>query len=199
MTNQETILILGLGNPGEKFIQTRHNFGFFVLNSLLKALEETGNQKLGFKTEKKFKSEICRLNYPKNQKIILAKPLTFVNLSGEAAIALKKFFKPHKIIVVYDDLNLPLKTIRLKFAGQSGGHKGVKNIIEKIGSDFWRLKLGIGPQPFKMRAEKFVLQKIDPKEKKTFEQIAQKAASLLLKILKGEEKLAPITINYSKE
>lgn len=190
---QKTILIIGLGNPGDKFKETRHNFGFAVLDKLKKLLAKEMNQELGFEEERKFKSEICQIN---NSffKVILVKPLTFINLSGEAAAIIKRFFKPDEIIVVYDDLNLNLGTIRLRKGGESGGHKGVKNIIQKIGSEFWRLKLGIGPQPQKLRSEKFVLQKFNPQEKPLYNQTAQKASALLFDVVQNKQKLGPSTI-----
>jgi PTH1 family peptidyl-tRNA hydrolase len=183
----ENILIIGLGNPGNKYKDTRHNFGFMTIDYF------TNNQKLGWHNNKKWQSEIAEFN-AEDKKIILAKPQTFMNASGSAVKKLVNFYKPAKIIVVYDDLNLDLGTIRLKYAGESGGHNGVKDIISNIGKNFWCFKLGIGPQKEKMAAEDFVLQKFDNDKKKLVEKIVKTGDELITDILNQSE-LEPRTIN----
>jgi len=178
----QTILIIGLGNPGKEYAATRHNFGFLFLDHLAKNL---GND-FEFSLEKKLKSEIIKAKIGENQ-LILAKPQTFVNLSGEAVIKLRNFFKPDILIVAYDDLNLDFGTIRLRNGGQSGGHNGIKNIIRKLGDNFWRLKLGIGPQPKinerLLKAEDFVLQKFAKDEQTQIPQILDKAATEIAQLI----------------
>jgi len=183
----DSILIIGLGNPGKEYALTRHNFGFMVID------EFVSDQKLGFANNKKWQSEITELNF-KNKKIILAKPQTFMNASGIAVKKLVDFYKPITTLTIYDDLNLDLGTIRLKFAGESGGHNGVKNIIKNIGSDFWRLKLGIGPQPERLNAEDFVLQKFNEDEKELTPEITKQGSEMILNFL-NEDNPKPKTLN----
>jgi PTH1 family peptidyl-tRNA hydrolase len=183
----ENILIIGLGNPGKKYEDNRHNFGFMTLNQFAK------NQKLVFVENKKFQSELAEFKIG-DKKIILAKPQTFMNKSGIAAKKLVNFYKPKLTLAIYDDLNLNLGTIRLRFAGESGGHNGVKNLIENISEDFWRLKLGIGPQPTNLKSENFVLQNFKPQEKKLVAKIIIKSADLISEFLKTK-KIEPKTIN----
>lgn len=137
-------LIVGLGNPGEKYEHTRHNVGFIVLDHLLKEFEPV--EKSFWEEDKKKKVATKELLY-KGKKLILAKPLTFMNNSGYAVSNLVNFYKLElsEIAVVYDDLDLPLGKIRIRFGGAAGGHKGVESLIKELGSDkFLRIRLGIG-------------------------------------------------------
>ena len=148
-------LIAGLGNYPKEYDLTRHNIGFMCVDNIA---EKYGAD---FKTENKFKADIssCIIN---NEKVILVKPLTFMNLSGEAIQKVVSFYKiePEKIFVIFDDLSIELGKFRFRANGTDGGHNGIKSIINLIGTkDFPRLKVGIGPQPQYMKAEDFVLQK----------------------------------------
>lgn len=130
-------LIVGLGNPGKQYAQTRHNFGFMVVDSLCAAAKSkwTKNQKLA--------GEICKVG-----QTLYLKPTTFMNLSGEAVRATMHYYKIAlaDVLVIFDDKDLPLGTIRYRTAGSSGGHNGIKSIIAQLSSqDFARLKLGIAP------------------------------------------------------
>lgn len=183
----ESILIIGLGNPGEKYARNRHNFGFMVLDQFAK------NQDLEWNENKKFKSKIAEFKIEK-KKIIFAKPQTFMNNSGSAVKKLQNFFKPEKTIVIYDDINLNLGQIRLRYSGEAGGHNGVKDIIKKLGQDFWRLKLGIGPQTKNLAAEYFVLQNFNNKEKELVNKIIKQGSATILDFL-NQENPEPKTIN----
>lgn len=148
-------LIAGLGNYPKEYELTRHNMGFMCVDNFA--------QKHGaeFKTETKFKAEIASLNF-NDEKIIVAKPLTFMNLSGEALQKISAFYKiePQKIFVIFDDISLDLGKFRFRANGSDGGHNGIKSIIQNLGTDkFPRLKVGIGPQPLNLKSETFVLQK----------------------------------------
>ncbi len=130
-------IFCGLGNPGEKYQYTRHNFGFLVVSAYAE------KHKLSFQMEPALESEIAFFR----NKAILLKPMTYMNLSGRAVKkALQKWnISPEKLLVIYDDVDLPLGRIKLLPKGGSGGHKGVQSIIEVLGTeDFPRLKLGIG-------------------------------------------------------
>lgn len=146
-------LIIGLGNIGEKYVFTRHNVGFMVLDRL--AVKE----KFSFKEDKKMKSFIAKVRFC-GEDFLFVKPTTFMNLSGEALRAVIDYYKidVKDILVIYDDLSLELGRIRFRASGSDGGHNGIKSIIKHLGTNsFARLKVGIGPQP-PIPAESFVLQ-----------------------------------------
>jgi peptidyl-tRNA hydrolase, PTH1 family len=142
-------LIVGLGNPGEKYESTRHNVGFMVLDHVLKDLESV--RESNWKKEPKLKSEVYQLEYkPKTgelEKVILARPQTYMNNSGMAVSLIANFYKvsPQDIWIVNDELDLPFGSIKIRFGGASAGHHGVESIIESLGTDkFWRFRMGIG-------------------------------------------------------
>ena len=155
-------LIVGLGNPGEEYANTRHNVGFLALDFLA---SEWGLNK--FKSQKKFKA-LTTEGWLENKKIILAKPETFMNNSGGTVGALKNFYKTgsEKIIAVYDELDLPFGKIRVRADGSSAGHNGIKSIITKLGTDkFKRVRIGTrNEQAEKMEASDFVLAKFSKRE-----------------------------------
>lgn len=132
-------LIVGLGNPGKEYQNNRHNFGFMVLDSW--ALD------LKWKKSVRFKSEIADLPPVQYERAILVKPRTFMNLSGEAVLAASRFYKVgfSDILVIHDDVDLPLGNIRFARKGSAGGHNGVSSVVQLLGSqNFCRLKLGVG-------------------------------------------------------
>jgi len=140
------ILIVGLGNPGEEYVGTRHNVGFAILDALLnnKVLAAATGPKCELSLSKKFKSELCELNV-KGEKILFCKPQTFMNLSGEAVAKIVKFYKikPENIWVISDEVDMPLSRIRIRSGGSSGGHKGLESVIQKLGEYFVRIRIGI--------------------------------------------------------
>lgn len=142
-------LFLGLGNPGATYAHTRHNFGFMAVDALLEACRLGGDVTPLSGGKKKYEAWKCRL--PRSgQTWIAAKPLTFMNRSGEAAIPLLHYYKIplSGLVAVHDELDLPLGTMRFKIGGGSAGHNGIKSIAECAGSpDFYRLRLGIGKPP----------------------------------------------------
>ncbi len=152
-------LITGLGNIGEKYCFTRHNTGFMVVDKL--ALDKN----LSFKEEKKLKCYITKYKF-NDEDIIIAKPTTFMNLSGEAVSAICNFYKIslEDILIIYDDIAIDLGRLRFRKNGSDGGHNGIKSIIKHLGTDnFARLKIGIGPQP-PIPSENFVLQNFQKEE-----------------------------------
>lgn len=166
-------LILGLGNPEEKYFRTRHNFGFRAVDFFA---EE--NNFPEFRFEKKFRAEISEGKIG-NEKVFLVKPQTFMNLSGESARALLDFYKPllANFLAIYDDVDLPFGKIRIREHGGSGGHRGVKNLIAHFGTEnFPRLRLGIGNELLDvMPTEEFVLNKFSKDEEKALPEILEKA------------------------
>ncbi len=132
-------LIAGLGNPGPEYARTRHNAGFWFVDELARRHGAT------LRTESRHKCELARAVIA-GAEIWLAKPLTFMNLSGTAVASVAQFYKlaPEQILVAYDELDLPPGTVRLKQGGGSAGHNGVRDIIAHLGERFWRLRIGIG-------------------------------------------------------
>lgn len=137
-------LISGLGNPGPDYAQTRHNVGFWFVDALARS------QGGSFKPESKFHAEVCKISLPRSaggkQECWLLKPTTFMNRSGQAIISLAGFYKipVTDILVVHDELDLPVGTVRLKQGGGHGGHNGLRDIIAHMGDNFLRLRIGIG-------------------------------------------------------
>ncbi|MFH0906758.1 MAG: aminoacyl-tRNA hydrolase [bacterium] len=179
-------LIIGLGNPGEKYIRTRHNIGFMTIDELVQ------QTKLGlWKIDLRFKASIIQ-NDLNNEKIILAKPQTFMNNSGLSVMAIVNYYKiPTKeILVIHDEIDLPLGKIRIQKERSSAGHKGVQSIIDQIKTnDFIRMRIGIRPtnEEMLLETEKFVLQKFTIKEEKIVQQTIKKAAELISTALEAGE------------
>ena len=170
------ILIIGLGNPSLKFKNTRHNLGFEIVNLIKKERIFSVWQ-----NKKNLKAKISQGEID-NQKIILAKPQTFMNSSGQAVSRLIKFYKiPLKNLwVIHDDLDMELGKIKIKEDSRSAGHKGIQSIIDELGTkNFNRLKIGIGPKPIKIDAKKFVLQKFTKQEKEILEKTKKEAVVTL--------------------
>ena len=157
---------MGLGNIGESYAKNRHNLGFRVVDQLA---EEKG---LSFKTSSKFPAETAEFESA-GEKIILAKPTTMMNLSGQAVRALSDFYKlkPENILVVHDEIDLPFGDIRLKQGGGSAGHNGLKSIMSAIGEDFWRLRFGINNElRDRVDASDFVLSNFNSNEQATLDE-----------------------------
>ena len=152
-------LIVGLGNPGKQYRENRHNIGFLLIDRLAKQLNTQF-------TRLQSKALVSKTHYQDNQ-IILAKPQTFMNLSGQAVTSLVNFYKiPHdQLMVAYDDVDLPFGALRIRPSGGSAGHNGMNSIIEKLGTqEFPRLRMGIGRPPGRMDAAAYVLQDFNKEE-----------------------------------
>ena len=171
-------LIIGLGNPDKKYAKTRHNFGGMVLDSL------ANKKSLNWKSHKDSNSALADFKIDR-EKNIIAKPLTYMNESGRAVKKLKSFYKipTTKIIIIYDDIDLPFGKIRISRKKSAGGHKGVESTIKHLKSkDFIRIRLGIGTQ--KGNAEGFVLKKFDSEQKKKLAEIIDTSHLILESIIK---------------
>lgn len=155
-------LIIGLGNPGKQYENTRHNLGFRVLDLLVN----------GEKFERKYDCEFLKL-----EDLILAKPQTFMNKSGEAVKEIVKFYPKSNLIVIHDDIDLPMGSIRVQKNISAAGHNGVQSIIDELGTqNFIRIRLGIdNPEMRKnIPSEDYVLQKFSEDEKKIILEILEK-------------------------
>ncbi len=165
-------LIVGLGNPGREHRDTRHNIGFMVIDQLCKTL--------GVSMSRVQSRALVAAGTLEGQKIILAKPQTFMNLSGQAVGGLVRFYKTplDRLLVAHDDLDLPLGTIRLRPGGSSAGQKGMESIIRQLGSqNFPRLRLGIGRPPGQMDPSAYVLQRFTRAEQDVLDQLLDRAAA----------------------
>jgi PTH1 family peptidyl-tRNA hydrolase len=183
-------IIVGLGNPGKKFERTRHNLGFSIVENLKLKIKNFSD----WKKERKFRAEISQGKIGK-EKIILAKPQTFMNESGKSAKLLIKSYnlEPKNLIVVHDDIDLPLGKIKISIGRGSAGHKGVQSIIDELGTkNFVRFRIGIKPTTYNLRLttiENFVLQKFNKDEEKILKGVIKKTTGAIeTAIKKGIEK-----------
>jgi PTH1 family peptidyl-tRNA hydrolase len=140
------ILLVGLGNPGDKYSKNRHNIGFMLIDKLVDELKATDISKSTFRGQ-----------LYKTKDFLLLKPLTYMNLSGESVKSVADYFKIEDIVVFHDELDIPLGSIRIKNGGSSGGHNGLKSIDAHIGADYDRVRLGIGRPEFKSDVTNYVL------------------------------------------
>ena len=171
-------LIVGLGNPGKEYEASRHNVGFLVVNSLAR----THGISL---QERKYKSRWGRGQID-GHPVVLAKPRTYMNLSGEAVkLFLAPFsLTPRQLIVIHDDLDLPFGRIKIKDKGGNGGHKGIQSIMNTLGTgDFPRIKVGIGRPPDGLDPAEYVLQPFDENEKRSLNEVTALAREALALVL----------------
>lgn len=161
MPTNSTKLIIGLGNPGAKYEATRHNIGFRVLDVL------AAKYAVKFKKETKFRSEVALYSLESGIKLILVKPLTYMNESGDAVSKLMKFYKipPEQVLVVQDDVSMDTAKLRMAVNRGAGGQHGIEDIMLKLGGlkSFHRIKFGVGPDPGGDRRADYVLSDF-PKE-----------------------------------
>lgn len=177
------MLIVGLGNPGEEYTGTRHNIGFETIEKFCKR-----NSFENWTAKKDLKAEIA-VGEIAGTKVIVCKPQTYMNQSGEAVSAVQRFFRIYnsQTLVVYDELALELGQLRTRVSGSDAGHNGVKSLIQYIGEDFGRLRIGIGPLPQKMPAEKFVLAKFNEEELKVLGQLEPKISDVVNQFISSGE------------
>jgi len=140
------MLIVGLGNPGPAYASNRHNIGFMVIDELIR---RNSAQKL---SSSSFNGELFKFSNH-----FLLKPLTYMNLSGNSILAVKKFYKVNEVVVIHDDLDLPFGTLRFKHGGGHGGHNGLKSADQMISRDYARVRLGIGKPEHKAQVASYVL------------------------------------------
>jgi len=172
-------LVVGLGNPGQEYEKTRHNLGFMVLDELAARC----NVKT-FKTKHRALLEKSTLD---GKDVLLAKPQTFMNNSGEAVREIASWYKvaPEKIVVIYDDVDLEPGTLRLRTGGGAGGHHGVESVMNGLGhQDFVRVRVGIGRENFLGDVTKYVLENIPPGQKEIMKEAIISAADAVEEIIK---------------
>jgi PTH1 family peptidyl-tRNA hydrolase len=175
MTPETTYLLIGLGNPGREYRDNRHNVGFMLIDRLIVRLNARG-------MKVQSKAIVTTATY-EDRKLILAKPQTYMNLSGQSAQGLLNFYKipVENMLVAHDDLDLPFGTIRIRPGGGPGGQKGMASTIERLGTkEFPRLRIGIGRPPGRMDPAAYVLQDFSRDEMKTLSEIVDRAAEAAL-------------------
>lgn len=173
-------MLVGLGNPGRKYELTKHNVGFLVADLLADEL----NTEIKQKKDNALYAEARVIN----EKLLIVKPQTYMNLSGEAVGALARFYRilPEEIIVIYDDLDLEVGKIRIRSKGTSGGHNGIKSLIQHLGTtEFPRIKLGIGRTYPGWKTPDYVLSPFNDEEWKLIEPAIVKAKDAVLELLKN--------------
>jgi len=175
MTSENTYLLIGLGNPGREYRDNRHNLGFMVIDRLIVRLNARG-------MKVQSKAIVTTASY-EERKLILAKPQTYMNLSGQSAQGLLNFYKipMENMLIAHDDLDIPFGTIRIRPGGGPGGQKGMASTIEQLGTkDFPRLRMGIGRPPGRMNPSDYVLQNFSREEMKILSEIVDRAAEAVL-------------------
>jgi peptidyl-tRNA hydrolase, PTH1 family len=178
MTPESSYLLIGLGNPGREYQNNRHNFGFMLIDRLAVRLGARG-----LKVQSK---AIVTSTTFEDRRLILAKPQTYMNLSGQSAQGLLNFYKlpMENMLIAHDDLDIPFGTIRLRPGGGPGGQKGVASTIERLGTKgFARLRLGIGRPPGRMDPSAYVLQDFSRDEMKIISELLDRAADATLEFV----------------
>ncbi len=179
----KTLLIIGLGNPGKDYEDTRHNIGFAALDHFAKQ-----NDFPTWTKKKDLKCLVTQANMGENR-VILSKPTTFMNLSGEAAQALQRFYRVYnqQTLAVYDELAIPFGQLRTRAGGTDAGHNGVKSLIQHLGEDFGRLRIGIGSEATKNAdAADYVLKRFSKEEQGHLPQILREANALITEFIFGD-------------
>lgn len=169
-----SVLIVGLGNPGDEYTGTRHNVGFAVLDNFT-----SKNNFPAWMLKKELKCHLS-LSQLGSTRVILCKPTTYMNLSGEAVHAVQNFYKVYnpQTLVVYDELALPFGSLRTRADGSDAGHNGVKSLIQYLGDDFGRLRIGIGSDRSKNSAE-FVLKQFSKNERDNLNLVIKEASAMI--------------------
>ena len=174
-------LVVGLGNPGKQYEATKHNIGFMVIDAIADSVSHTP-----WREEQK--AEVCSINVA-GEKVLLVKPQTFMNASGESVGPLMRYYKidPSDVYCIYDDMDLPVGKLRIRPNGSSGGHNGIKSIIQNLGGDkFPRVKVGVG-QP-KDNLVNHVLGKFSKEDREHIEKVIPVVSDAIVEIVKNDAK-----------
>jgi PTH1 family peptidyl-tRNA hydrolase len=187
-------LIVGLGNPGMRYAQTRHNVGFWVIDQL--------SERWGLPLQKEKAAAQWGEGHYQGEKVILLKPLTYMNRSGEAVQPLLNYFglSPADLLVIYDDLDLPLGHLRLRMKGSSGGHNGLKSIIAHLNTEQWqRIKIGIGRPTTGQSISDYVLSPFSRDELPLAQEASEQAAAAVECTLESSFTIAMNRFNTRRE
>ncbi|ARU47426.1 aminoacyl-tRNA hydrolase [Sulfurospirillum diekertiae] len=178
-------LIVGLGNPDLQYKNNRHNVGFMVIDALIG--DQTSCEKI---TKANFKGDLF-----KAPSMLLLKPTTYMNLSGESVRSVDDYFKPEQIIVIHDDLDLPFGTLRFKIGGGHGGHNGLRSIDAHIGPEYIRVRIGIGKPSLKSDVAKYVLSDFSVCQREFLPEILLHVKKSIKALLTGD--LKEVSLQYS--
>ncbi len=185
-------LIVGLGNPGKQYEHTRHNVGFDTIDILA--------ERYGIRIDTKKQKALCGKGVIEGKRVILAKPQTFMNLSGESVRTLIDFYKideTEELIVIYDDISLEPGQLRLRAKGSAGGHNGIKNIIAHLGGqEFKRIKVGVGEKPKGYDLADYVLSRFPKAERERVDASLKRAADAAVKMM---DDMAAAMNEYNKK
>lgn len=188
-------IIVGLGNPDKRYEGTRHNAGFTVMD----AIADKYNIDMDIRKYRAF----CGKGMIGGQKVLLMKPQTFMNLSGESVIQAVNFFQADpetELLVIYDDISLDVGQLRIRKKGSAGGHNGIKNIISHLGTQvFARIKVGVGEKPQNYDLADYVLGHFSKAEKETMDEAAREAVKAVEMIVSGEIEAAMNEFNRKKK
>jgi peptidyl-tRNA hydrolase, PTH1 family len=189
----KTVLVVGLGNPGKEYDGTRHNIGFESVDAFAEA-----NGFDPWIDKKDFKCRMATATLG-DTRVIIIKPATFMNLSGEAVQAVVHFYKvmPERIVVVHDELDIPFGQIRLRKGGGSAGHNGLKSIIGVLGEDFGRVRIGVGPKtPEQIDSADFVLGKFSKEQQTHLPELTREVSAILSEYCYGDGQLPQETRSF---
>ena len=186
------LLIVGLGNPGAKYAKTRHNIGFRVIDLLAERWDAD-------RFEARFDGEMARAKFH-GERILLMKPQTFMNLSGSSVAACAHYhdIPIDRVWLIHDDLDLPLGRMRIRVGGRSGGHNGVKSVIERLESqEFVRYRIGIGRPSGRVPVEDYVVQSFGPDERDGAQAMVERAADAIEEALRQDLEHAMNIFNHA--
>jgi PTH1 family peptidyl-tRNA hydrolase len=186
-------IIAGLGNPGTRYDGTRHNIGFELIDALGRE-----NGAMGYQNNFHADTDKIRLS---GETVLLLKPTTFMNLSGKSVQAAATFFKvkPENILVIHDDLDVPLGVMRVKKGGGHGGHNGLRDISAKIGNDYGRIRMGIGRPQYKGAEADFVLSRYYPADRVKVDEQIQSSIVAIKKVIAEGYEAAQMKFNQKKK
>lgn len=179
---EKTLLVVGLGNPGDKYAANRHNVGFMALDRYIASQDFSGW------SQKKDLECMFASGQVGQTRVILVKPSTFMNESGRAVQKVQQFYKIHNsdTVVVYDELDVDFGTIRTRIGGGSAGHNGIKSLSQTIGEDFGRIRVGIGPKsPAQIDSADYVLQDFSKKEQEVISKILREVSTIIDEVTAG--------------
>jgi PTH1 family peptidyl-tRNA hydrolase len=188
-------LLVGLGNPGPEYEDTRHNAGFWWIDAVASKLRAS------LTPERSYHGLVARVSRPGGDPLWLLEPMTFMNLSGKSVASLARFFKiaPGEILVAHDELDLQPGQVKLKLGGSAAGHNGLKDIHAQLGTqDFWRLRLGIGHPGVKAEVVNYVLRRPLAEHRKAIDEAIDRSLESLDLLLAGDMERAMMKVHASK-
>ena len=177
------VLLVGLGNPGTEYANTRHNVGFMAVDEFVRRFSFTDFRKKG--------KGLLASGVIEGEKVLILKPETYMNLSGEAVLAACSFYhlKPEQVIVFHDDMDLPVGKVKMKRGGGAGGHNGLKSIDSHIGPNYLRIRIGVGHPDDKAQVVNWVLGAFPKEDRALIQDVLDKIGTYLPLLVQGQEQL----------